>query len=89
MRVPDRVVEATERVLADVSAERGRQDEKWGGFERSVYPVSLWAAILGEEYGEVCEAMLEGDVENLREECIQVAAVAVSIVEQIDRGEWA
>ncbi len=41
--------------------------------------------VLGEEFGEVCRAVLEGDEANLREELIQVAAVAVAWVEAIDR----
>lgn len=43
--------------------------------------------VLGEEFGEVCRAINDGDLENLREELIQVAAVAVAWVERIDRGD--
>lgn len=41
-----------------------------------------WADILHEEYAE---ALAERDVERLREELVQVAAVAVAWIEAIDR----
>ena len=78
-------------VLLDVAAERGRQDAKWGA-DRD-YPHGMWALILGEEYGEACEAVLEIDEFNpgpglteLRAELVQVAAVAVAWIEAIDGG---
>ena len=54
-------------------------------------------AILGEEYGEMCEAVnetmfdngpkerLKGGYDNIRKEAVQVAAVAMALVEAIDR----
>jgi hypothetical protein len=44
---------------------------------------ATWESILAEEF---FEAMLESDPGKLREELIQVAAVAVRWVENIDRG---
>lgn len=78
---------AQERVMTDVSLERKRQDEKWG--QQDHIP-SIWMAILGEEFGELCQEALRYDFggvidRNLRDEAIQVAAVAVAIVEYIDR----
>lgn len=76
----------TTLALGDVAAERRRQDKKWGGqpgVDR-VHPNEEYAVVLGEEYGEVCRAILEGQGANLREELIQVAAVAVAWVEQLD-----
>lgn len=78
-------------VLIEVSEERHRQDEKWG--EQNHDPM-IWLSILGEEFGEVCkgaqEAHFEGytsynDWRNYREELIQTAAVAVAMVESLDR----
>ena len=43
-------------------------------------------SVLMEEVGEAARAVLEGDRDNLREELVQVAAVAVAIVEAIDTG---
>lgn len=74
-------------VLGDVAEERRRQDEKWGGtpgIDRRSDP--HYAAVLGEEFGEVCQAWLERKVDDLREELIQVAAVAVAWVEELDNG---
>jgi hypothetical protein len=51
--------------------------------------------VLGEEVGEVANAVLEAgygsivDDEHLREELVQVAAVAVAWVEAIDARTWA
>ncbi len=41
-----------------------------------------WCHVLGEEF---CEALHAGNVDRLREELIQVAAVAVAWIECIDR----
>lgn len=72
-------------VFGDVAMERGRQDTKWGGrpgIDRR--DDATYAAVLGEEFGEVCKAWLERDMDNLREELVQVAAVAVAWVEELD-----
>lgn len=77
-----------------VNAERDRQDSKWGE-QNHVLP--LWLGILGEEYGELCQAVNEtvfdngpeerqkGGYENVMTEACQVAAVAVSIMECLER----
>lgn len=78
--------------LYSVLAERTRQDAKWG--EQNHDPF-IWLAILSEEVGETSQAALhmrfggpEGSVERLREEAVQTAAVALAIVECIDRKKW-
>ena len=74
-------------VLRDVTDERKRQHELWG-VQRLDWPV--WIAVLTEETGESAEAALEAhfnpdkSLAHLREELVQVAAVAVAIVEHID-----
>lgn len=92
-------------VLAEVAAERARQDAKWGSdrtlpdgtgwlaqkararrlrercdqnFEQGN---GTWADVLGEE---AAEALAETDQEALRNELIQVAAVAVCWVQALD-----
>jgi hypothetical protein len=84
----------TRGVLADVGNERRRQDEKWG--VQNHFPTT-WLAILGEEFGELSEAIVEtifyngmaarqrGGFVNIRREAIHVAAVAVAMVEYLDR----
>ncbi|MGN6484740.1 MAG: MazG-like family protein [Thermomicrobiales bacterium] len=72
-------------VLEDVAFERMRQDERWGEQNHEDF---VWGAILGEEVGEVSRAMLEdrfGAGGNLRDELVQVAAVAIAWIECIDR----
>ncbi len=84
-----------------VAAERQRQNDKWG--DQSGNHMFEWMSILGEEYGELCEAVNEtcfktahvkperGGFEAIKREAIQVAAVATTIVEAIVRkqsAEW-
>ena len=80
----------TAKVLSEVGVERHVQDEKWG--EQNHNPF-VYLAILGEEYGESCQAMVEflfgtGSITDFREELIQTAAVAVAMVECLDRGKF-
>jgi len=79
-------------VMGDILRERNRQDKKWG--EQNHDPV-MYLAILVEEVGEFAQAALhnkfggsQGSLEHLREEAIQVAAVAMAIVECLDREKW-
>lgn len=76
-------------VNEDVLAERNRQNGKWG-LQRHV--IGTWLAILGEEFGEVCQAaqsslglasVKETDADDLYTELIHVAAVASAIAEQV------
>jgi hypothetical protein len=45
-----------ERVLTDVRTERSRQDNLWGVQN---HDSGIWALILGEEFGEACQAALD------------------------------
>lgn len=87
-------------VYADVLNERMRQNQLWGKQDHDPF---IWLTILGEEYGESCKAALQAchalssketqgtyrdKLSHLREELVQVAAVAVAAVESIDRGEF-
>lgn len=79
-------IDATASAMIDVTAERRRQAAKWG-VQSHTWPE--WLVILSEEVGEVGRAMcgvLWGgdDLEQLRRELVQVAAVAVQIIEAID-----
>lgn len=77
-------------VFSDVFAERARQEAKWG--EQNHDPIT-YLAILTEEVGELAQAALHArfggpEAGNMRAEAVQVAAVAVAIVECLERGEW-
>jgi NTP pyrophosphatase (non-canonical NTP hydrolase) len=83
---------STDAVLAEVGRERLRQDEKWG--EQNHDPF-CYVAILTEEIGELAQAALhtryggsQAGVRRMREEALQAAAVAVAMVECLDRGAW-
>jgi NTP pyrophosphatase (non-canonical NTP hydrolase) len=67
-------------ILAEVAAERERQDARWGAPVTRGYSAEKWLTVLGEEIGEVCAALLAGDKpwkpgHDLRHELVQVAAV--------------
>lgn len=67
------------RVVEDIRLERVRQDVKFG--ENNDYIPERWIVILAEEFGEVSNALLEGDMDNYYAELVQVAAVAVAAAE--------
>lgn len=84
-----------DKVIKDVLNERTRQNGLWG--EQNHNP-ETWLMILGEEVGEANKAALEtkfaeiykkvpADYTQFREELIQVAAVAIAMVECIDRNK--
>jgi len=84
-----------EKIFEEIRKERRRQYEKWG--EQNHRPL-VWTSILGEEYGAVCKEALESNfemddvsfrlrLENYRRECIQVAAVAVAMLECLERNK--
>lgn len=91
-------VKAFYGIVDDIMCERIRQEQlKAGGrfkytcADPEMAPAEK-CAVLGEEMGEVCRAVLEeGRLANdlhgkaLRQELVQVAAVAVAWIEAIDR----
>ena len=71
-----------------ISAERGRQDEKWGYPQNNTF--AEWGSYLAEECGEAVQQLNDlnigvGDEDKLREELIQTAAMCLSILEQLER----
>lgn len=80
--------------IEKVISERERQMELWG--ECSDNHPFEWMSILGEEFGELCEAVNEtyfkngahpeyGGNEKIIKEAVHVAAVAVAIIESAIR----
>jgi NTP pyrophosphatase (non-canonical NTP hydrolase) len=67
-------------IFEAINAERARQNKKHPEFQKE-----LRMAVLAEEVGEVGTALQTGDLENLREELTQVAALAVRWLEYIDK----
>ena len=77
----------TNLVLREVEFERKLQDKKWG---EQNHPQMDWLGILAEEFGEAAKECNEFHFRQirrieLREELIQVAAVAVAMIESLDR----
>lgn len=77
----------TGEILNEVLKERERQTSMWGVQD---LPVAEWMLILGEEVGEVVKEANEVHFRqvssrNYRTELLQVAAVAVSAIEALDR----
>lgn len=82
-------------IIDDILEERERQDEKWGPPSipdlRNRHPFH-WLGILMEEVGEVAEEIVENPSmpvwsPEMRREVVQVAAVAVSWLEAMDRAK--
>lgn len=83
-----------ETIFEQIRAERARQDAMWG--QQNHKPIE-WVAILAEEVGEVSKEALENHftgtyykpnekgLAKYREELVQVAAVAVAMIESLDR----
>jgi hypothetical protein len=77
------------RAISDVLDERDRQealgDERpgWRTCADPLMPDNEKAVVLGEEYGEVCRALLDDDASGLRRELAHVAAVAVAWMESL------
>jgi NTP pyrophosphatase (non-canonical NTP hydrolase) len=86
-------------LFEEIAAEREKQDAKWGIQNHDPFK---WISILSEEVGEVAKAANDSfwcgenplvaydkkKLKDYRAELIQVAAVAVSMIECLDRGKW-
>ena len=78
------------KIYSMIDAERARQAEKWnkphtwgfGDCSSRDLPAIVKAAVLTEECGEVSRAVLDG--QGLKNELIQVAAVAVAWLESME-----
>lgn len=76
-------------VMVDIAAERELQNNKHGESNKNNTDGD-WLAVLTEEVGEVAQALLHNKfggthAGTLRDELVQVAAVAVQWLERLDR----
>ena len=72
-------------IFGDVIDELNRQQKKWG---IQNHKVDWYYLILAEEVGEVAKGILEQEsVSHIREELIQVAAVAIAMIDSLDRNK--
>jgi NTP pyrophosphatase (non-canonical NTP hydrolase) len=84
------LVSTKSEALASILCERERQDMKWG--EQNHDPFT-YLTVLSEEVGELAQAALHARFGGekawcVRNEAVHVAAVALAIVECLDRGKW-
>lgn len=80
-----------QKVFDEVKAERERQDKKFGIANSRNHAPYEWLMILSEEVGEANQAALEvhfgnkhASLNEYRKELIQVAAVAIAAIEDLD-----
>ncbi len=78
-----------EKIIEKVLEERKRQDAKWGE-QNHIAPV--WGMIIGEEYGEMCQAINEFGFnptseteEQIYTEAIHTMASCMAMLECIER----
>jgi|HubBroStandDraft_6_1064221.scaffolds.fasta_scaffold00174_37 hypothetical protein len=69
-------------VFGEIADERASQDMKWG---EQNHGSDRWLTVLMEEVGEMSKENLEGRPDRYRAELVQVAAVAVAMLEAFDR----
>lgn len=86
------------KIISLIHEERERQDKIWGFPQNNT--IAEWGLILGEEYGEVIREMNDltflfdnlnrgkAIQKRLKEELIQLAAVAISILEHLDMHDY-
>jgi hypothetical protein len=75
-----------------IDTERERQLKLWGRHHQwgtgdcssALVDMPVKLAVLTEEVGEVARAILDRDDTNLRDELVQVAAVAIAMIEGLD-----
>lgn len=83
-----RAMESTHALAAEVTAERCHSIDKHGENSMEFYTADdpRWLAVLGEEFGEVCETLTyDKDRANLHDELIDLIAVATSWVSALNR----
>lgn len=77
-----------EGILLEVSAERARQERKWGlPYTDDRWSASDWHEMIADYNGWARRMWTMGSLSKARNRYIQVAALAVAAVEAIDRAE--
>jgi hypothetical protein len=80
----------SDSIIEEIKTERQNQDIKWGEQDHSHFE---WLAILGEEFGELSQAVLLWNLGKsgspysgrMRDELIQLVAVGIAWLECIER----
>ncbi len=70
-----------DKICQEVREERERQIKKWGD---DAHPESTLLIVIGEEFGEACQAFNDRDSENYRVELVQLAACCIKAIQAYD-----
>lgn len=75
-----------DRILAEVAAERARQDGRWGGAEHDdAMTMDAFAQLIADYAGWARVKAREGTFDEARQRLVQAAALAVAAIERLDR----
>lgn len=78
----------TLRVIEEVTLERIRQDEKWGGPKHDdTHHINHFLGFINDKSEKARKAMIGNDAEEVKRRLVQVAALAVAGIERIERYE--
>lgn len=73
------------KIIEEILQERERQIDLWNN--DGCHSFDRLYTILGEEVGEIARAILEKDNANLHDELVQVCAVCIKFLQQVDSHE--
>ncbi len=77
---------AEKDVLAEIAAERTRQDAQWGGAAHDdTLPIGTFVQLIRDYAGWAWVKAREGSPVEARQRLVQVAALAVAAAESLDR----
>lgn len=84
---PDQLITLTNHsVLSDISRERRRQDQKWGGpAHDDQFPPQFWTQLIQDYAGWARVMAGMGSSDKYRNRLVQIAALAVAAVDVEDR----
>jgi hypothetical protein len=75
-----------EKILAEIAAERARQDGRWGGAEHDDdMTMDAFAQLIADYAGWARVKAREGTFDEARLRLLQAAALAVAAIERLDR----
>jgi len=70
------------RALAAIRQERQYQDAKWGNPFQNRHGLHSWLELIGEEWAEASQAVIDRDDIQAQREIVQIAALCVAALEQ-------
>ncbi|WP_276681215.1 hypothetical protein [Thalassolituus oleivorans] len=91
MKTEPKIPHLASAALKSVMEEMAAQDKKWGA-DRDEHELSTWFLILSEEVGKFAQAKMHYECRGpkqygLRSKMVNAAAVALQMIEYIDRNE--